>query len=179
MTIKEFVKKYNIMLFDPDQSYRKENGLPESGDLIKVYNIDELERDDMVDFAKEHKPEIIECLKEREHKIESIPGLKELEKADADWDYFKHAFNSAFDAENGSIMQARMQQPDSDPASLRKKYPQADAYLQMKDLVGADNWELSAIGDRAIEMVIDGDWQEALEYADREQQKLVEKHLWD
>lgn len=179
MTIKEFVKKYNIVLFDPDQSYRKENGLPESGDLIKVYNIDELERDDMVDFVKEHKPEIIECLKEREHKIESIPGLKELEKADADWDYFKHAFNSAFDAENGSIMQTRMQQPDSDPAALRKKYPQADAYLQMKDLANSYDFQLSAIGDRAIEMVIDGNWQEALEYADREQQKLVEKHLWD
>ena len=178
MELREIVKKYGVSLYNPSAAYRAENNLPD-GELLYVENIDLLKSDNMTDFIREHKQEIIDFLKEKEAKIASIPGLKEIETSEKEWRKFRYNFNDTFDSENAAGIQAGLQMPDSDPAALRKKYPQADAYLQMKDLVDADNWKLSAIGDRAIEMVIDGDWQEALEYADREQQKLADKHFWD
>lgn len=178
MELKEVIKKYGVSLYNPSAEYRAENNLPD-GELLYVENIDLLKSDDMSDFIRENKQEIIDFLKESEAKIAAIPGLNEIEASEKEWRKFRYNFNDAFDSENAAGIQANLKMPDSDPAALRKKYPQADAYLRMKDLANSDNWELSAIGDRAIEMVIDGDWQEALEYADREQQKLVEKHLWD
>lgn len=178
MAMKEIVKKYGVSLYNPSAEYRAENNLPD-GELLYVENIDLLKSDNMTDFIREHKQEIISYLKEREAMVASIPGLKEIETAKNEWWNFRHNFNAAFDSENAAGIQANLKMPDSDPAALRKKYPQADAYLQMKDLAGSYNFELSAIGNKAIEMVVDGDWQEALEYADREQQKLVEKHQWD
>lgn len=177
-SLKKVIEKYGVSLYNPSAEYRAENNLPD-GELLYVENIDLLKSDDMSDYIREHKQELIDFLKEREAKIASIPGLKEIETSENEWQKFRYNFNSAFDSENAAGIQAGLQMPDSDPAALRKKYPQADAYLQMKDLAGSYNFELSAIGDKAIEMVIDGDWQEALEYADREQQKLVEKHQWD
>ncbi|RXA55432.1 hypothetical protein [Limosilactobacillus mucosae] len=178
MTIKEVVEKYRVSLYNPSAEYRAENNLPD-GELLYVENIDLLKSDDMSDYIREHKQEIINFLKEKEAKIASIPGLKEIEASEKERQNFRHNFNVAFDSENTAGIQANLKMPDSDPAALRKKYPQADAYLQMKDLAGSYNFELSAIGNKAIEMVIDGDWQKALEYADNEQQKLVEKHQWD
>lgn len=178
MELKEMVKKYGVSLYNPSAAYRAENNLP-SGELLYVENIDLLKSDNMSDYIREHKQEIIDFLKESEAKVSAIPGLKEIETSEKEWRKFRYNFNASFDSENAAGIQANMKMPDSDPASLRKKYPQADAYLQMKDLVNSYDFQLSAIGDRAIEMVIDGDWQEALEYADREQQKLVEKRLWE
>lgn len=178
MTMKEVVKKYGVSLYNPSAECRAENNLPD-GELLYVENIDLLKADDMSDFIREHKQELIDFLKEREAKVSAIPGLKEIETAEKEWRKFRYNFNASFDSENAAGIQANLKTPDSDPAALRKKYPQADAYLQMKDLANSDNWELSAIGDRAIEMVIDGDWQKALEYADHEQQKLADKHFWD
>lgn len=178
MELKEVIKKYGVSLYNPSAKYRAENNLPD-GELLYVENIDLLKSDNMSDFIRENKQEIIDFLKEKEAKIALIPGLKEIETSEKEWRKFRYNFNASFDSENAAGIQASLQTPDSDPAALRKKYPQADAYLQMKDLSNSDSWELSAIGDRAIEMVIDGDWREALEYADHEQQKLVEKHLWD
>ena len=178
MTIKEVVEKYRVSLYNPSAEYRAENNLPD-GELLYVENIDLLKSDNMTDFIQEHKQEIIDFLKEKEAKIASIPGLKEIEASEREWRNFRHNFNSAFDSENAAVIQANLKMPDSDPAALQKKYPQADAYLQMKDLAGSYNFELSAIGNKAIEMVVDGDWQEALKYADREQQKLADKHFWD
>lgn len=178
MELKEMVKKYGVSLYNPSAAYRAENNLP-SGELLYVENIDLLKSDNMSDYIREHKREIIDFLKESEAKIASIPGLKEIKASEKEWRKFRYSFNSSFESENAAGIQASLQMPDSDPAALRKKYPQADAYLQMKDLANSNDFQLSAIGDRAIEMVIDGDWREALKYADREQQKLVEKHLWD
>lgn len=178
MTMKEVAEKYGVSLYNPSAEYRAENNLPD-GELLYVENIELLKSDNMTDFIREHKQEIISFLKEREAKIASIPGLEEIETAEKEWWNFRHNFNATFDSENAAGIQSGLQMPDSDPAALRKKYPQADAYLQMKNLASSYNFELSAIGDKAIEMVIDGNWQKALEYADHEQQKLVEKHQWD
>lgn len=178
MELKEVVKKYGVSLYNPSAEYRAENNLPD-GELLYVENIDLLKSDDMSDFIRENKQEIIDFLKESEAKVASIPGLKEIEASEKEWQKFRHNFNASFDSENAAGIQASLQKPDSNPTALRKKYPQADAYLQMKDLANSNDFQLSAIGDKAIKMVVNGDWQEALEYADREQQKLVEKHLWD
>lgn len=178
MELKEMVKKYGVSLYNPSAAYRAENNLP-SGELLYVENIDLLKSDNMSDYIREHKQEIIDFLKESEAKVSAIPGLKEIETSEKEWRKFRYNFNASFDSENAAGIQANMKMPDSDPAALRKKYPQADAYLQMKNLASSYNFELSAIGDKAIEMVIDGNWQKALKYADHEQQKLVEKHQWD
>lgn len=178
MKLEEMVKKYKVTLFNPSAAYRTQHNLP-SGDMLNVGNVSLLKSDNMVSYIREHKQEIIDFLKEPKDKVPAIPGLKEIETLEKEWKNFRRSFNASFDHENAAGIQARIKRPDTKPAALRKKYPQADAYLRMKDLVNSSDSDLSAIGDRAMEMVIDGNWQEALKYADREQQKFTEEHLWD
>lgn len=176
MTVEEAVKMYDIRL--------------ENTDALHIINGKKAKKDGAVNWLKSHKAEIVSFLSEqkkaeedaynaKQAKINAIPGLKELEKADDEWFEYRKAFNSAFDSEDAAIIQSRLTKPASDPEALRKAYPQAAAYLKMIDLSNDVNFEYAAIGEKAVEMVINGDWQKALDFAEAEKDKLAEKHIWD
>lgn len=163
METREMIKKYQIRLVPNTEA-----------DLIEVSNVSELKADNMVGFVKEHKEEIVRELKAL--KGEFIPGLKEIEDAKAEWNEWKKRFDDSFESENVAPLHKL---PDSDLLDLRRKYPQADAYLQMEALSNSEDYELSHIGKTALEMVVDGGWKEAIAYAEKKQREFADKHLWD
>lgn len=163
MNTKEAIKKYKITL------------VPNSDvDLIKVSNVKDLKADNMVGFVKDHKQEIVHELKAL--KGEFIPGLKEIKKAKAELNNWKNKFNASFESEDATPLPKH---PESNLDELMNKYPQASAYLKMEALSNSADYELSSIGDIALEMVVDGDWEKAIKYASEKESEFADKHLWD
>ena len=127
---------------------------------------------------KEHREEILKEIteakeqekrahQERQEKIDAIPGLAEikaeLEKA-ADW---RRKFNASFETESGGGWGVGPR-PDYDFEAAYKKYPQAHAYLIAERESYKSNFELAEIGQRALEKVINGQWEEAMNDIKRE-----------
>lgn len=163
MNIREAIKKYQIMLVP-----NVETG------LIEVSNVSELKADEMVEFIKEHKQEIVHELKAL--KGEYIPGLKEIQEAEAIRDTWKETLEDSFESEDVSPL------PNYDPnilLELRREYPQATAFLAMKALANSGDYELASIGKASLEMVVDGDWKGAIQYAGEKEREFASKHLWD
>ena len=118
----------------------------------------------------------------KEERIEAIPGLHELETAIRENLDYTSAFEKSFDSEDDDFIQSHLEPPTvdiQDIPKLRKRYPQADAYLKMRALSNSLNEELAAIGSEALEMVIDGNYDEALAYADEAQRRFCARHAWD
>ena len=49
----------------------------------------------------------------------------------------------------------------------------------MEELRNDSNYSYASIGRKALDMVIDGNWEEALRFAKTEKKKIIEQHLWD
>lgn len=158
----------------------------EAKDLIKKYNLQAVEKDGKMmvhtrarvpakDVAaiKEHREEILKeildakeqarkAYEERQAKIKAIPGLAEIKtelaKA-ADW---RRRFNASFETESGGGWGVGPR-PQYDFEAAYKKYPQAHAYLIAEREAHKSNYELAEIGQRALEKVINGQWEEAMD----------------
>lgn len=171
-------------------------------DLIKKYNLQAIEKDGKmmvftrarvpakdVEAIKEHRAEILKEIlaakeqekrsyQERQAKIKAIPGLMEIKdelaKA-ADW---RRRFNASFETESGGGWGVGPR-PQYDFEAAYKKYPQAHAYLIAEREAHKSNYELAAIGRRALEKVINGHWDEAMDDLKREKDEFVDRHAWD
>lgn len=190
MTIEEMINTYRIALNNPTEQYRMGRNLPLKGEIMFVLESKKAKKDGVIPFIKEHKQEIIDTIhaqreehekevREYSEKLHSIPGLAEIEKSDEEWAKYNAAWNRTFNSEDAAIMQSKLHKPTSDPEALRKKYPQAAAYLEMEALRNDSNYSYASIGRKALDMVIDGNWEEALRFAETEKKKIIEKHLWD
>lgn len=146
-----------------------------------------IKKDDAGPMIKAHKAEIIALLKAREAeaktaaearlaKINAIPGLAEIRAAVADVADWDEDFRRCMDTGRSYMRRSR---PQYDFAALNAKYPQAAAYRKAEALSFKSNYELAAIGREALEMVIRGEWQAALEYMDAERKAFTERHTWD
>ena len=168
-------------------------------DLIKKYNLQAIEKDGKMmvftrarvpakDVAaiKEHREEILKeildakeqarkAYEERQAKIKAIPGLAEIKtelaKA-ADW---RRRFNASFETEYGGGWGVGPR-PQYDFEAAYKKYPQAYAYLKAEREAYKSNYELAETGRRALEKVINGQWEEALDDIKRETDEFVDRH---
>lgn len=62
---------------------------------------------------------------------------------------------------------------------MRAAHPQADAYLKARAAAESDNYELAAIGNRALERVVNGNWEAAMADMEKEKQEWLNEHTWD
>lgn len=70
--------------------------------------------------------------------------------------------------------------PEDNINELKQKYPRATAYLIAESEAYKDNYELSAIGKRALERIINGENHEmVLDDMKKEQHEFCNKHIWD
>jgi len=172
MTAQEMIKHYKIELV---------------GENIRILNVSEAKNDDAIAKIKAMKPEIVACLKaqidekiraanERKERIDSIEGLNEIRHALDDVSSWRDEFNKSFDDVGGSGVRSK---PVYDLDALYAKYPRAKAYLDAENLSLKSNYELSAIGDKAKEMVLYGDWTEAVNYMASERKAFAARHMWD
>lgn len=169
MNIEEMIKKYGIKT-------------TEDGNL----KMRKPETNEEIEFLKANKKNIIDVInnekrkqQERKEKIQNIVGLEELKKAIAEHEEYNEKFRKSFDGEYAVGGMGIEKKPTSDVAELKKKYPQATAYLTAENKEGSSNYEISSIGKKAKEKIINGDWENAIKEMNEEINKFVEKHIWD
>lgn len=175
MEVKEFIKKYNLQAVEKDGKmmvFTRAKVTAKDVAAIKE-NRDEILKEIM--DAKEQKEK---AYQERQAKIASIPGLAEIKAAlakAADWN---RRFNASFETEDGGGWGVGPR-PQYDFEDAYKKYPQAHAYLIAEREAYKSNYELAAIGQRALEKVINGQWEEAMYDLERETNEFTDRHAWD
>lgn len=175
MTIKELVNKYKIVTFT-------QNGKR----MLRAFEFKAAERDGVIDELKLKKAEIIAYLDgieqtkkakaaARQAKIDAILGLREIEQKRDALNKYHYDFNRAL--ENGDGLFPK--RPDVDMPALLAKYPHAAAYLKAEKNAYSPNCEISAIGTKALEAVIDGDYKIAIKKMEEEIKEFADRHAWD
>ena len=178
MELLEMINRYNITL-----------GInPKTGnECIVVHAMERAKKDKAVDEIKAHVAEIKAHLKaekeaeeraarERRARIDAIEGLKEIRAARQDLENWHDEFEKSFEDVGGLGVRAK---PEYDFAAMKAQYPRAAAYLRAEAEACKSNYELAAIGQKALEEVIFGDWEKAMETMDAEIKAFCEKHAWD
>lgn len=178
MNTQEMIKRYRIAL------KLDEHGQPT--DTLVVYRADK----SALAAIKAAKPEIVATLlaqrdagirsqRERQEKINAIPGLREIEAARADLEEWRLEFNASFDGEGGGGVGVRPK-PKYDMAAMYAKYPRAKAYLTAQDYANSENDAKSAAGRKALEAIINGeDYKLAISAMETEWNDHVANHIWN
>lgn len=179
MTVREMIDKYHIKLVvDGDKKKL----------FIHPIYAPKVQRDGVLDELKAHKDEIIEAIEyqnkiereayeARQKKIAAIPGLEAIKAAIEDMEKWQDEFERSFEGEFGGYnVRPR---PNYDINKMLKENPQAAAYLKAEKYANKVNYELSEIGKRALDRVIEGDWEAAISDLDREISEFVQHHIYD
>ena len=184
MTIEQLIRRYTLSLTIN----------PATNQEALLADLKAIKRDNATEEIKQKKAEIMEYLraekaekerlaeeaqkkaKERSERIKQIDGLKEIQDAIEDLEQWQYEFDRSFDDVGGLGVRPM---PEYDIKAMRQKYPRADAYLRAENEWLKSNYELSDIGKRALEEVIFGDWQKAMEMMDKEIKEFADRHLWD
>ena len=174
MEVKDLIKKYNLQAVEKDGKMMVfTRATVTAKDVAAIKE----NRDEILKEIMDAKEQEKRSYQERQAKIDAIPGLAEikaeLEKA-ADW---RRRFNASFKTESGGGWGVDPR-PQYDFEAAYKKYPQAHAYLIAEKEAYKSN-ELAEIGRRALEKVINGQWEEAMDELKREKDEFVDRHAWD
>lgn len=184
MTIEQLIRRYTLSITIN----------PATNQEALMADLGAIKRDNSTEEIKQKKAEIMAYLKakkadeakraeearqrakERSERIKQIDGLKEIQDAIEDLDQWNYEFEKSFDDVGGLGVRPK---PEYDIKAMRQKYLRADAYLRAEEEYLKSNYELSAIGQRALEEVIFGDWQKAMETMEKEIKDFVQRHIWD
>lgn len=184
MKIEQLIRRYSLSITIN----------PATNQEALMANLSAIKMDNATEEIKQKKAEIMEHLrakraedekraeearqkaKERAERIKEIEGLKEIQDAIEDLEQWQYELDKSFDDVGGLGVRPK---PVHDVKAMRQKYPRADAYLRAEEEYLKSNYELSAIGQRALEEVIFGDWQKAMETMEKEIKEFVDRHIWD
>ena len=174
MSIAEYVSRYNVF---------------RQGDRIGSRFWIGPDKDEAMAYGKEHKQEILAYLieqeeaakktkDERQAKIDSIPGLKELTAAYMEMLNWREELHE--NIERGDSGVGIQSKPENDLEALAKQYPRAAAYLAADAMCYASHDVKVAAGREAKERIINGDDPDkALADANEKWLAYCREHMWD
>lgn len=172
MTALELVNKYNIILVH-EMFNKKTRRYEKVENVVEVLNIDSAKADGVIEEIKAKKDEIIEAIKAREeakkkakedrkNRINSIEGLAEIKAAQSRIVGRALAFDYHMEKDGDfSFFDTSKEEYDFDAAY--RKYPKASAYLKAEALSENKDEKLAEIGKKALEEIIYGNWEKAVE----------------
>lgn len=184
MEIEQLIRRYSLSL----------GTNPKTGEEGLMANLDAVKRDNARNEIAEKKQQIMAYLKaeraekereaaeakrkeqERQERIAAIEGLKEIQDAIEDLNRWHYEFEKSFEDVGGLGVRPK---PQYDLEAMRAKFHHADAYLRAEEEALKSNYELSAIGKKALDEVIFGDYKKAMENMDAEIKAFVDRHIWD
>lgn len=177
MSLSEIISRYNVV----DGAAHGKPG------CIGILAANLAKKDKVVDAIFARKEEILAfiaaekaakeaAIAERAAKIAAIDGLKEIQDALDDLAAWHEEFNASFDDVGGLGVRAF---PQYDIDAMKAAHPQAAAYLKAESYAYKHNYELAAIGRKALEGVINGDWEKAMEDMEAELKAFSDRHMWD
>lgn len=177
--IDELIKKYRLeYLEDKDKFIVRESDLARKDNVV----------DELKTLAPEIKTRFREIwaeerkrYQERQEKISAIEGLDETRKAQNDLVLWHKEFFTSFDGENAVGGFGVSPKPKYDLKSMYEKYPIAAAYLKAEAQSEKSNYELSGIGKKALEEIVNNptNYKNILEQMEREIKEFTDRHMWD
>ena len=177
MTALELVNKYNIILVH-EMFNKKTRRYEKVENVVEVLNIDSAKADGVIEEIKSKKDEIIEAIKAREeakkkaaedrkNRINAIEGLAEIEAAQSR--IFARSMSFVEHMEkDGDFSFFDTSKEEYDFEAAYQKYPKASAYLKAESLSENRDEKLAEIGKKALDEILYGDWEKALETMDAE-----------
>jgi len=187
MDVKEFVEKYGIFqvchVVDGETVW--ENTIRAPRDKIgkvnvsNVFNEMKARKAEIIKYFEGERAEKERQYQERKRKIASIEGLAEIKAAYSDLENWYNEFEKSFDGDCGGL--GVRPKPEYDIKAMREQYHVADAYLKAESEAYKSNYELSAIGKRALEKIIEfpENYKETMEIMEAEIKDFTERHMWD
>ena len=179
MTVEEMISRYNIT---PETN---DYGKTYTGRL-KIWNIKALKEDDAEELLRKNKSVIMEYFEkerarkiERDQRIESIEGLREILSAQEELAEWHRRFNESFEGEGAVGGIGVGPKPEHDMDAMYERYPRAAAYIKAQQYTLKENLELSKIGNDALDEVIFGDYRKAITDLENRLQEFTKKHIWD
>lgn len=136
-------------------------------------------KQEIIAYVEEREAAKRSVREERERRINEIEGLKEIQEAREALERWQWKFDRSFEGEYACGGMGCGPRPKYDFEAAYQRYPRAAAYLKCEREANSNHWELSAIGQRALEEVIYGDYEKALATLDREISEFVQEHIWD
>lgn len=178
MTVEEMIKKYRISACGNDK--------------IRVSDSQALIKDNAEAEVKARKPEILayfaeksvkekKVAEERAAKIAAIEGLETIRKAKADMASWNYEFSKSFEGENAVGGFGVRAKPEYDFDALYAQYPIARDFLKAEKQANKNNYELSEIGEKALEAIIENPVNHESIIAEMEEEikAFVERHMFD
>lgn len=177
MTASELIEKYSIRLA---KEWNDNTRRMEPTGMLYLGKAQSAKKDDAIDEIKAHKTEIIDiltkedaakksALEDRQKRIDAIEGLAEIKAAQSKIIEWNLAFDKVVD--NGQSAAFLPKKPEYDFEEAYKKYPRAAAYLKADALAKSKNEKFAALGKKALEEIISGDWESATELMNTEKEK--------
>lgn len=163
----------------------------QQGDKIGTRLIpeDENTKSELIAAMRSQKQEILQYLssaaeqqkravRERQEKIDAIPGLAELQAAINDLNIWKEEFEQNWErGDSGVGLRTR---PNYDFEALCKQYPKAAAYIKADKMSRAAHDVKASAGEKAKERILNGeDFEQALADAEKEWSAYAMEHMWD
>ena len=150
--------------------------MPKCKKAIKMGPVITANREAILAILRKDKADKKAAIEERQRKIDSIEGLKELEALMDEWDKWFRALHRSYDDCTYRVPV----KPAIEVAELAKKYPRAAAYIKAEAMSEARHFAKSSAGKKALERIINGeDYGEALRDAEAEWTKYCDDHVWD
>lgn len=174
--IEEIITKYHVTVVE-------ENKIKIPAKYAEI-----AKKDNMIDTIISYKPLILNYFRnkeeaerrqaeEREAKIKAIEGLDEIMGCREAWAKWRRDFNHMMDTGSGVMSTPR---PATSEKELRSKYPRANAYLAALAEANKSNFELSAIGNTALEKIINGeDYKQVADDMQQDISNFVNRHFYD
>ncbi len=181
MTIAEFVAALHV----------RRTGADKIGCYTPKYG-----RDEIVAYMRANKPAILQYLveqeaaqaraeqeaakarAERDAKIQTIPGLAEIEHARADLAAWREEWEASFEGEGGGGIGVRPK-PKYDLKSMYDQYPKAVAYIKAREYSRSENIAKASAGEVAVRKILNGeDYNAAIAEMEAAWTKYCMDHAW-
>lgn len=178
------MKKYSEMTIEEAVKALR---IERRGDKIGCYGVTGSKAmDEAVAYMRANKPAIMQHLLEQEEaerqrldKVRAIPGLDEIESAEADLAAWRDEWDASFKGEHGGGIGVRPR-PQYDLNAMYAQYPRAAAYIKARKYAQSANYVKSAAGAAAAERIVNGeDYGAAISEMEGQWTAYCEGRAWD
>ena len=133
----------------------------------------------IIAFIKKQQETAAQAKRDRRARIDSIPGLKEIREASAQYARYQEELRRVVNGD-GTATPPKEPFDISHLTELREQHPLADTYLKAKEMESKSNYELSAIGREVMDAIADGaDNDEAVALMNKLSDDYNARHQWD
>ncbi len=184
MTALELVNKYNIILVH-EMFNKKTRRYEKVENVVEVLNIDLAKEDGVIAELKARKAEIIDAIKaqaaakkaaeeDRKNRINAIDGLAEIKAAQSRIFARSMKIDEVTNGD-GDFSFVDTTKEEYDFEAAYQKYPKAAAYLKAEALSENRDEKLAKVGKKALDEILYGDWEKAVEMMNSEKNERNEE----